>query len=65
MPILGAGKWMRENNMECIGWMANELNNNSNLIEEEEQWYESLPSEQDQRPDFTNGKKNPFLTSIK
>ena len=57
MPILGAGKWMRENSMECIAWMANELNNNSNLIEEEERWYESLPSEQDQRPDFANGKK--------
>ena len=43
--------------MECIAWMANELNNNSNLIEEEERWYESLPREQERRPDFANGNK--------
>ena len=48
---------MRENSMGCIAWMANELNNNSNLMEEEERWYESLPSEQERRPDFANGKK--------
>ena len=47
---------MTENSMECIAWMANELNNN--LIEEEEWWYESLSSEQEPRPqDFANGKK--------
>ena len=57
MPILGAGKWMRENSMECTAWIANELNNHNNLIEKEERWYESLPKEQEPGPDFANGKK--------
>ena len=36
---------MKENSMEFIAWMANELNNHSKLIEEEERWYESLRNE--------------------
>ena len=27
------------------------------LLKEEERWYESLPNEQESRPDFANGKK--------
>ena len=62
MPILGAEKWMRENSMECIAWMANELNNNSNLIEVGMKVFPVSKSE-DQTLQMV--KKNPFLTSIK
>lgn len=40
-----APKWMEDNAMQCLAWMANELNRNVDLIESDERFYEKTYTE--------------------
>ena len=39
----GVNDWLKNNAMECIAWMASEINRNRHLIEKEELFYEKEP----------------------
>ena len=39
-PTPGADRWIFDHAMDCIAWMANVINENVQLIEQEERWYE-------------------------
>lgn len=36
----GVDRWIYDNAMHCIAWMANEISNNHELVDPEELWYE-------------------------
>ena len=37
----GVDRWIYDNAMDCVAWIASELNTNRHLIPEEELWYEN------------------------
>ncbi len=41
-PTPGADKWMYDNAMHCIAWIASVINDNINLVSNEERWYEDM-----------------------
>ena len=41
---LAAEKWMYDNAMHCIAWMAEEINSNLELVDVNERWYEDPAS---------------------
>ena len=50
---------LRRNCMDCIVWLANEINRLLQYLDEEDRWYESF--EADDKEDFVNGGGNVFL----
>ena len=39
-PTPGTDRWIFDHAMDCIAWMANVIDENVQLIEQEERWYE-------------------------
>jgi hypothetical protein len=41
-PTTGAYQWIYDHAMDCVAWMADMINDNIDLIEQEERWYEEM-----------------------
>ena len=41
-PTPGAYQWIYDHAMDCVAWMADVINGNIELIEQEERWYEEM-----------------------
>ena len=39
---IGADKWIFDNAMDCVAWMADQINENLQLVDANERWYEDL-----------------------
>ena len=39
---LGTDAWMYDHAMDCIAWIAEKINQNLEVVENEERWYEDL-----------------------
>ena len=50
---------LRRNCMDCIVWLANEINRPLQYLDKEDRWYESF--EADDKEDFVNGGGKVFL----
>ena len=50
--------WLRRNCMDCIVWLANEINRLLQYLDEEDRWFESF--EADDKEDFVNGSGKVF-----
>lgn len=48
----GIDRWLYDHAMDCVAWIANEINNNRHLLPQDELWYE-----QTQTPTFTISAK--------
>ena len=57
--LSNVNKWFRRNCIDCIVWLANEINRFSPYLDEEDSWYESF--EADDKESVVNGGGKVFL----
>ena len=57
--LSNVNEWLHRNCMDCIVWLANEINRILPYLDEEDRWYKSFKA--DDKEDFANGGGKVFL----